>query len=300
MKRPLFTGLCTALVTPFRDGRVHEDMLEKLILRQVESGVDAVVLAGTTGESPTLTQEEKLELFRRGVEIAAGRCKILAGTGSNDTAKAVELSVRAAELGVDGLLVVTPYYNKCTQPGLVKHYGAIAQAAGIPVIAYNVPSRTGVDISVDTCRALAKLPDLAGIKEAGGDISKVGRILAACDLPVYSGNDDQTVAVMALGGAGVISVASNVVPKQMKALTDAALRGDFAGAAALQKKLLPLMDLLFCQVNPIPVKAAMAMIGLDPGPCRMPLDELTEANAQKIRKCLDLLPEGIYNSGDIK
>ncbi len=295
MKRPLFTGLCTALVTPFRDGRVNDEMLEKLILRQVEAGVDAVVLAGTTGESPTLTQEEKLELFRRGVEIAAGRCKVLAGTGSNDTAKAVELSVRAAELGVDGLLVVTPYYNKCTQPGLVKHYAAIAQAAGIPVIAYNVPSRTGVDISVDTCRALTKLPELAGIKEAGGDISKVGRILASCDLPVYSGNDDQTVAVMALGGAGVISVASNVVPDRMKKLTDAALRGDFATASAVQKQLLPLMELLFCQVNPIPVKAAMAMIGFECGACRMPLDELTEENGQKLQKCIDLLGIRPYN-----
>ena len=295
MKQLLFTGLCTALVTPFRDGRVNEEMLEKLIERQIAAGVEAIVLAGTTGESPTLSVDEKLLLFDRGVRTAAGRCRIIAGTGSNDTAKAVELSIRAEQTGVDGLLVVTPYYNKCTQPGLVKHYTAIAKAVDLPIIAYNVPSRTGVDISVDTCRALTGIPNLAGIKEACGDISKAGRILAGCDLPVYSGNDDQTAAVMALGGSGVVSVASNVVPAQMKELTDAALAGDFTRAAGVQKRLLPLMDLLFCQVNPIPVKAAMAMIGLDCGKCRMPLDDLTGENAKKLQSCLDLLGVGPYN-----
>lgn len=295
MKQLLFTGLCTAQVTPFREGRVNEEMLEKLIERQIGAGVEAVVLAGTTGESPTLSVDEKLLLFDRGVRTAAGRCRIIAGTGSNDTAKAVELSIRAEQTGVDGLLVVTPYYNKCTQPGLLKHYTAIAEAVDLPIIAYNVPSRTGVDISVDTCRALARIPNLAGIKEACGDISKAGRILAGCALPVYSGNDDQTVPVMALGGAGVVSVASNVVPKQMKELTDAALAGDFIRAAAIQKRLLPLMDLLFCQVNPIPVKAAMTMIGLDCGKCRMPLDDLTGENARKLQSCLDLLGVGPYN-----
>ena len=198
---------------------------------------------------------------------------------------------------MDALLVVTPYYNKTTQTGLVKHYHMICEAADIPVIAYNVPSRTGMDIGLDACRELAKMPGIAGIKEASGDITKVGRILAACgdDLPVYSGNDDQTVPVMALGGQGVISVASNVVPGEMKLLTQMCLAGKYAQAAALQRRLLPLMDLMFCQVNPIPVKAAMEMIGLDCGACRMPLDGLTTENSKKLQNCLDQLKVQTYN-----
>ena len=295
MKRLIFTGLCTALVTPFSEDGIDFSMLEQLIEGQIEAGVEAIVLAGTTGESPTLTHAEKLGLFREGVRLAAGRCKIIAGTGSNSTKAAIDLSREAEDCGVDGLLVVTPYYNKATQPGLVKHYRAICSAVGIPVIAYNVPSRTGVDISVDTCKALAEIPNLVGIKEACGDISKVSRILASTELAVWSGNDDQTVPVMALGGAGVISVASNVIPKQMHEMTAAALRGDFVKAAALQRKYQRLMDLLFCQVNPIPVKAAMRMIGMDCGECRMPLDELTGENARKLQLCLDELGISAYN-----
>ena len=295
MKRRIFSWLCTALVTPFSLDGINFSVLEQLIEGQIEAGTEAIVLAGTTGESPTLTHAEKLELFREGVRIAAGRCKIIAGTGSNSTKAAIDLSREAQDYGVDGLLVVTPYYNKATQPGLLKHYRAICDAVEIPVIAYNVPSRTGVDISVDTCTALAEIPNLVGIKEACGDISKVARILADTDLAVWSGNDDQTVPVMALGGAGVISVASNVIPKQMHEMTAAALQGDFANAAALQKKYQKLMDLLFCQVNPIPVKAAMRMIGMDCGECRMPLDGLTDENARKLRTCLDELEISAYN-----
>ena len=295
MKRLIFTGVCTALVTPFSGDGIDFSMLEQLIDGQIEAGTEAIVLAGTTGESPTLAHEEKLELFRESVRMTAGRCKIIAGTGSNSTKAAVELSQEAQGCGVDGLLVVTPYYNKATQPGLLKHYRAICEAVEIPVIAYNVPSRTGVDITVDTCKALAEIPNLVGIKEACGDISKVARILADTDLAVWSGNDDQTVPVMALGGAGVISVASNVIPKQMHELTAAALRGDFSKAAALQRKYQRLMDLLFCQVNPIPVKAAMRMIGMDCGECRMPLDGLTDGNARKLRSCLDELEISAYN-----
>lgn len=291
MKKPLFTGLCTALVTPFREDRVDFTMLERLIRRQIDAGADAIVLAGTTGESPTLTDEEKLDIFRCGVQTAAGACKIIAGTGSNCTAKAVSLSTRATETGVDGLLVVTPYYNKSTQPGLIQYYTAITQAASIPVIAYNVPSRTGVDIRAETCRSLAEIPGIAGIKEASGDISKTSKIIAACadDLPVYSGNDDQTVPIMALGGLGVISVVSNVAPKAMKALTDACLAGEYQKAAAIQRRLLKLMELMFCQVNPIPVKAAMALLGFDCGPCRPPLDGLPDRDRQKLLDCLDEL-----------
>ena len=298
MKRPVFTGLCTALVTPFRGDGVNYEMLEMLIERQIRAGADAIVLAGTTGESPTLTDAEKLEIFRIGVQTAAGRTKIIAGTGSNSTAKAVDLSAKAAHIGVDAILAVTPYYNKSTQPGLLQYYTAVAEASGLPVIAYNVPSRTGVDIRVDTCRVLAEIPGIAGIKEASGDISKIGRILAACgdELPVYSGNDDQTVPIMALGGTGVISVASNVVPGPMKELTDACLAGEYPKAAAIQRKLLKLMDLMFCQVNPIPVKAAMELMGFDCGSCRLPLDDLPDADVQKLRDCLDELGLLAYNN----
>ena len=295
MKRRIFSGLCTALVTPFSADGIDFSMLEQLIEGQIAAGTEAIVLAGTTGESPTLTHDEKLELFREGVRMAAGRCKIIAGTGSNCTKAAVDLGREAEQIGVDGLLVVTPYYNKATQPGLVKHYSAICNGVSIPVIAYNVPSRTGVDISVDTCKSLAEIPNLVGIKEACGDISKVSRILSNTELAVWSGNDDQTVPVMALGGSGVISVASNVIPKQMHELTRAALEGDFAKAAALQRRFQKLMDLLFCQVNPIPVKAAMGMIGMDCGECRMPLDELTGENARKLQLCLDELGISAYN-----
>ena len=295
MKRLFFTGVCTALVTPFSADGIDFSMLEQLIEGQIEAGTEAIVLAGTTGESPTLTHAEKLELFREGIRMAAGRCRIIAGTGSNSTKAAIDLSRDAERIGVDGLLVVTPYYNKATQPGLVKHYRAVCNAVSIPVIAYNVPSRTGVDISVDTCQALAEIQNLAGIKEACGDISKVSRILASTELAVWSGNDDQTVPVMSLGGAGVISVASNVIPRQMHEMTAAALRGDFVKAAALQRKYQRLMDLLFCQVNPIPVKAAMRMIGMDCGACRMPLDGLTDDNARKLRFCLDELGISAYN-----
>lgn len=287
MKRPIFTGLCTALVTPFAGECVNYEMLERLIGRQIAAGVDAIVLTGTTGESPTLTREEKLEIYRCGVAAARGRCKILAGTGSNCTANAIALSREAEKLGVDGLLVVTPYYNKATQPGLVKHYRAVCEAVELPVCAYNVPSRTGVDILPETARELAQIPNLLGIKEASGDIVRVSR--TADLMAVYTGNDDQTVASMALGGSGVISVVSNVVPEQTLAMVRAAQAGDFGLAAELQRQLLPLMDLMFCQVNPIPVKAAMKLIGFDCGECRMPLDGLNPCNMEKLRECLGSL-----------
>lgn len=300
MKQPIFTGLCTALVTPFREGKVDLGLLEELIRWQIASGADAIVLCGTTGESPTLTKEEKRDIFRTGVRAAEGRCRIIAGTGSNCTASAVELSCMARQEGADGLLVVTPYYNKTTQTGLLRHYAAICDAAKLPVIAYTVPSRTGMDISVEVCRALAEMEYMAGLKDAAGNISKTARILAGCDLPVYSGNDDQTAAIMALGGRGVISVASNVAPVPMKRLTDAALAGDFETAAALQHRLLPLMDALFAQVNPIPVKEAMELLGWPVGKCRMPLDGCTEENRARLRKCIDELALPPYNGGDFK
>lgn len=284
MKTPLFTGVCTALVTPFLNGQVNYPMTEQMILRQIEAGIPAVVLAGTTGESPTLTDAEKLELFHRGKAIAGESCTIIAGTGSNSTAHAVELSIAAEEAGADALLVVSPYYNKATPEGLFAHYLAIAHAVSIPIIMYNVPSRTGVDIPVSVYQRLARIPNIAGVKEASNDIMKLLRIHHACgeDFTVWCGNDDLTVPAMALGAKGVISVASNLVPETMLDLTDAALAGDFDTAADLQEKLLPLMELLFCEVNPIPVKAAMKLLGYDCGSCRLPLTNLSLENQKRL------------------
>ncbi len=284
MKTPLFSGVCTAMVTPFLHGKVNYPMTEQLLRRQMEAGIKAVILAGTTGEAPTLSDTEKLELFRQGKQFAGNDCLIIAGTGSNDTAHAVTLSMAAEDAGADALLVVTPYYNKATPEGLLSHYLAIAQAVNIPIIIYNVPSRTCVDISVAVCSQLAQIPNIVGIKEAGTDITKVTRLKIACgqNFSVWSGNDDLTVPTIALGGQGVISVASNVAPVEMSAMTDAALAGDFDTAADLQQRMQELHDLMFCEVNPIPVKAALKRIGFDCGGCRLPLCSLTEANQRRI------------------
>ena len=293
MKKRLFSGLCTALVTPFLGGEVNYPMLDVLIRRQIQAGVEAIVLTGTTGESATLRDEEKLEIFRRGVKTASGACKIIAGTGSNDTVHAVELSKEAAKCGVDGILVVTPYYNKATPAGLVKHFQIVAEQAELPVIAYNVPSRTGVDMSCAVCKELAMIPHLVGLKEASTDLVKITRIVAenGRNLPVYSGNDDLTVAAMSVGAIGVISVASNVMPLQMNAMVTAALNGDFDLAGLMQRKMLPLTDLMFCQVNPIPVKAALGYMGYDVGGCRMPLDGLTSENELRMKAFFQEYPE---------
>ena len=288
MKKVLFSGACTALVTPFLNGNVNYPMMELLLRRQMEAGIKAVVICGTTGESPTLSDNEKLEMFRRAKKYVGDNCVILAGTGSNCTEHAVALSKAAEAVGVDGLLIVSPYYNKATPDGLLTHYSAIAGAVHIPVVIYNVPSRTGVDIPVNVYQCLAQLPNIAGVKEASSDISKIAKIKAACppDFSVWSGNDDQCAAVMSLGGAGVISVLSNVLPIETQALAQAALDGDFDTAADLQVKLLPLIELLFCEVNPIPVKAAMKLIGYDCGECRLPLTPISQENLKKMKKVL--------------
>lgn len=288
MKKPLFTGVCTALVTPFLNGSINYPLLERLLLRQRDAGIEAVVVGGTTGEAATLSDEEKLTLFQRASEYAGDDMLIIAGTGSNATDHAVTLSRAAQSLGADALLVVSPYYNKATPEGLLAHFSAIASHVSIPIILYNVPSRTGVDISVSVYRQLSRLPNIVGVKEASPDITKIAKIRAACppDFAVWSGNDDMTVPVISLGGQGVISVASNVEPHRMQAMTRAALDGDFDTAADLQLRLLPLMELLFCEVNPIPVKEAMALIGYDCGPCRLPLTPLTEAHREELEKFL--------------
>lgn len=284
MKKHFFSGVCTALVTPFLDGKVNYPMAEQLLRRQIDAGIPAVVLSGTTGEAPTVSDDEKIELFRRCKAYAGDSCLIIAGTGSNSTAHAVELSKAAEEAGADALLVVSPYYNKATPDGLFAHYLSIAHAVSIPVIAYNVPSRTGVDIPVSVYKRLSLVPNMAGVKEASTDMTKVTKIRQSCglDFTVWTGNDDLIVPAMALGGQGVISVLSNVCPVETAAMTQAALAGDFDTAAALQCQLQPLVELLFCEVNPIPVKAAMKYIGYDCGDCRLPLTGLTKENQQRL------------------
>ena len=288
MKEPFFTGACTALVTPFLDNQINFPLMEQLLRRQLDAGIEAIVICGTTGEAPTLSDSEKLELFSRAKHYTGGACKIIAGTGSNATSHAVRLSIAAQQCGADGLLVVTPYYNKATPDGLFAHYLAVAQAVDIPVIAYNVPSRTGVDIPVSVYGRLCEIPNLIGIKEASTDIGKITKILHRCgsNLTIWSGNDDMVVPMMALGAKGVISVVSNVAPVETQAMCRAALAGDFDTAAALQIQLQPLTEALFCEVNPIPVKEAMKMIGFDCGSCRLPLTPMGDANREKLKKVL--------------
>ena len=286
MRKPFFTGTCTALVTPFLNGSVNYPMLEQLLKRQIDSGIRCVVLCGTTGESPTLSDQEKLTIFCRAKAYVGSDCRIIAGTGSNATDHAVDLSRAAEESGADGLLLVSPYYNKATPDGLFDHYASIAASVHIPCILYNVPSRTGVDIPVSVYRKLSRIPNIAGVKEASGDIVKIARILAACpkDFCVWAGNDDQIVPVMALGGKGVISVLSNVDPIRTQSMTLAALNGDFDTASDLQLRMLPLIEALFSEVNPIPVKAAMRLIGYDCGDCRSPLSWLTPENLDRLKE----------------
>lgn len=288
MKEILFTGACTALVTPFLDDQVNYPMMERLLQRQLDAGIEAVVICGTTGEAPTLSDKEKLELFARAKKFVGDRCKIIAGTGSNSTLHTVELSKAAEQCGADALLVVSPYYNKATPDGLIAHYIAAAQSVEIPLILYNVPSRTGLDIPLSVYQTLVTVPNITGVKEASSDITKTTKIMRSCgaDLTVWSGNDDMTVPMMALGAKGIISVVSNIVPLETQTMAKAALAGDFDTAAAIQIELQPLIELLFSEVNPIPVKAAMKMIGFDCGICRMPLSPMSEDKYMKLKKLL--------------
>ncbi len=288
MKKPLFTGVCTALITPFLSDNVNYPLLERLLHRQTEAGVPACVLSGTTGESATLSDVEKLAVFRRARETAPEGMLLIAGTGSNCTAHAVALSKAAEDCGADALLVVSPYYNKTTPQGLLDHYAAIAQAVHIPVIAYNVPGRTGVDVPVEVYRQLSQLPNMAGVKEASSDIRKIARIRKVCPeyFSVWCGNDDLAVPALALGAKGVISVVSNVEPEMTNAMVNAALDGDFDTACALQLELLPLIDALFKEVNPIPVKAAMSLIGFDCGTCRLPLSTPSKETLDILKRLL--------------
>ena len=288
MNHPFFSGVCTALVTPFLKDTVNYPMLEQLLRRQYDAGIRALVICGTTGESATLTDEEKLTMFRYAKKSGPEDLRIIAGTGSNSTAHAIALSQAAQEAGADALLVVSPYYNKATPEGLYLHYAAIASSVQIPVILYNVPSRTGVDIPVEVYRRLSQIPNIAGVKEASSDIRKLARIRSQCPdhFTVWCGNDDLAVAAMALGAKGLISVVSNIEPEITGSMIGAALDGDFDTATALQLSLLPLIEALFQEVNPIPVKAAMAMIGYDCGSCRMPLCSPSEETSALLKDLL--------------
>ena len=288
MKHPFFSGVCTALVTPFLKDTVNYPMLEQLLRRQYDAGIRALVICGTTGESATLTDEEKLTMFRYAKKSGPEDLRIIAGTGSNSTAHAIALSQAAQDAGADALLVVSPYYNKATPEGLYLHYAAIASSVQIPVILYNVPSRTGVDIPVEVYRRLSQIPNIAGVKEASSDIRKLARIRSQCPdhFTVWCGNDDLAVAAMALGAKGLISVVSNIEPEITGSMIGAALDGDFDTATALQLSLLPLIEALFQEVNPIPVKAAMAMIGYDCGSCRMPLCSPSEETSALLKDLL--------------
>ena len=288
MNHPFFSGVCTALVTPFLKDSINHPMLEPLLRRQYDAGIRAVVICGTTGESATLTDEEKLTMFRYAKKSMPEDLRIIAGTGSNSTVHAIALSQAAQDAGADALLVVSPYYNKATPEGLYLHYAAIASSVQIPVILYNVPSRTGVDIPVEVYRRLSQIPNIAGGKEASSDIRKLARIRSQCPdhFTVWCGNDDLAVAAMALGAKGLISVVSNIEPEITGSMIGAALDGDFDTATALQLSLLPLIDALFQEVNPIPVKAAMAMIGYDCGSCRMPLCSPSEETSALLKDLL--------------
>lgn len=288
VKQTIFQGVATALITPLNEKGVDFEAFGRLIDWQIAEGINALVICGTTGESSTLTDEEHRLVLKYAAEKVNGRVPIIAGTGSNDVAYAIDLTRYACDLGYDAMLLVTPYYNKTTQRGLVAMYNAIADASTKPIILYNVPSRTGVGIEPATYAELAKHPNICAIKEANGNLSKIVETaaLAGDQLDIYSGNDDQIVPILACGGKGVISVLSNVVPKETVAICDTYFAGDVAGAMALQKKFLPLIQALFCEVNPIPAKAAMAAMGFCDNYLRLPLVPMEEDHEKKLLACM--------------
>ena len=287
-KTTIFTGAAVAIVTPFKNNKVDYESLAALIERQIENSTDAIVICGTTGESSTLTDEEHKECIRFCVEKTNGRVPVIAGTGSNDTDYAISLSKYACEVGADALLLVTPYYNKATPKGLIKHFTAIADATDKPIILYNVPSRTGVNISLPVYKELAKHDRIVAAKEASGNISAVAALAEACgnSLDIYSGNDDQIVPILSLGGKGVISVLSNVVPKDTHDIVALWNEGKTKESLALQLKYLDLINALFCEVNPVPVKTAMGLMGLCADEMRLPLCEMEENNKERLATAL--------------
>lgn len=285
MKDVIFKGCGTALVTPFtEDGSIDFEELRKLIDFQILEGVDSLIICGTTGESATMSTEEKKEVIKFAVQIARKRVPIIAGTGSNNTKSAIELSKYAENVGANALLLVTPYYNKTTQDGLISHFTAIAQSTSLPIILYNVPSRTGINIEPDTCLKLSKIDNIVAIKEASGNISQIAKIASLCkdNLTIYSGNDDQTIPILSLGGLGVISVLSNMYPKYVHNMVYDYFSGDIKKATASQLKSMDLVESLFCEVNPIPVKYGMNYLGFKCGMPRLPLVELSDKGKERL------------------
>ena len=290
MKEPIFTGAAVAIITPLNeDGTVNYDEFAKFVDWQLENGTDAIVICGTTGESSTLEVDEHIECIRWCINYVNGRCKVIAGTGSNSTASAIEMSKEACEDGADALLLVTPYYNKTSQRGLIAHYKAIHDATDKPIILYNVPSRTGVNILPETAAEIAKLPRVNGIKEASGNLDQIAEINELCgdELNIWSGNDDQIVDVLERGGKGVISVLSNVCPQETHDIVAKYLDGDTEGSKALMDKYMKLAKTLFCDVNPIPVKEAVNMLGFNAGHCRLPLIDMTDENKALMKTVLE-------------
>lgn len=296
MKPVLFTGAGVAIVTPFHaDGSVNYDMLGTLVEYQIAGGADAILPCGTTGESPTLSHEEHAQVIRFTVEKVAGRLPVIAGTGSNDTAYCVKLSKEAEAAGADGLLLVTPYYNKTSQAGLIAHFTHIADRVGIPMMLYNVPSRTGLNILPETYQVLSRHERIVAVKEANGDISALAKTAALCgdDLALYTGNDDQITAFLSLCGKGVVSVLANICPGIAHDIVARYLQGDTKGSCALQLEYLDLCNDLFIDVNPIPVKTAMQMMGWEVGPCRMPLAPMSDSARERLRSVLER--HGLFN-----
>ena len=287
-KKSVFKGTATALITPFRDGEVDFAALGDLIDRQIDCGIDALVICGTTGENATLSDEEHREILKYALAKSGGKVPMIAGTGSNDTAHAVKMSRFASGIGYDALLVVTPYYNKATERGLTESYIRIADASVCPIILYNVPTRTCCNITLPVYRELAKHENIVAVKEASGNISAVAELVAECgdDLDVYSGNDDQTLPLLALGGSGVISVASNIIPKEMVSLCRKWFDGDTQECRRLHEKYLNLMKMMFCEVNPIPVKTASSLMGLCESELRLPLCEMSQEHQNKLQNLL--------------
>lgn len=284
----IFTGSCVALVTPFRDNKIDFDRFRELIDWHIENGTNAILVAGTTGETSTLTDQEHLDLLRVAGEHIAGRVPYIAGTGSNDTAYSIMLSKYAEEQGADAVLVINPYYNKSTQKGIYVHIKAIADAIKVPIIVYNVPSRTGANISVSTMQKLAEIPNVQAVKEASGDISQITEIARTCGdkLDVYSGNDDQTLPILSVGGKGIISVSANIIPKDMHDLVAAFMDGDVDKARKMQFDTNLINLAMFYETNPIPVKTAMRLLGTDTGEMRLPLVEMEEANEARLVEAL--------------
>jgi len=286
LKYPIFVGSCVALVTPFAEDGVDYEKLGELIEWQIKEGTDAILICGTTGEASTMPDEEHMEVIKFAVEKIAGRVHVMAGTGSNDTKHAIELSRYAESVGVDSILSVTPYYNKTTQEGLYRHFKAIAESIGIPVVLYNVPSRTNLNINPDTLKRLSEVPNIVAVKECNLNQVAQTRYLCGDNLVIYSGEDGNVVPLLALGGKGVISVAANVIPADMHKMVLSFLNGDIETSRKLQIKAVNLINALFCEVNPIPVKAAMNEMGMNVGKCRMPLVEISEKGLNTVRAAL--------------